>query len=294
MATKTALDALTSFGFTELEAEVYVFLLGESPATGYRIAQAIGKPAANTYKAVESLQLKGAVVVDDGESRLCRATPAGELLAGLEHSFRKRKEAAARALASLKASSGDDRVYQLRSVEQVYARCRRMLEECRQAAVLDLFPLPLEELRPALRKAAKRGVRVAVKAYQAADVPGVDVVVGPRGAGVLERWPGQWLNAVVDGRQYLIALLSPDGSELRQAVWSGSAYLSWVYHSAVASELILAAVQQDLAKGGAGRLAGLIDGYEWLFQSDLPGLQALLCKIRRPPRSGTAGNAGKE
>jgi len=58
MATSPAAELLVPFGFTNLESEIYVFLLGESPATGYRIAQAIGKPAANTYKAIESLRLE--------------------------------------------------------------------------------------------------------------------------------------------------------------------------------------------------------------------------------------------
>jgi hypothetical protein len=41
--------ALMALGFTELEARIYTFLLQESPATGYRIAQAIQKPVANTW-----------------------------------------------------------------------------------------------------------------------------------------------------------------------------------------------------------------------------------------------------
>lgn len=50
---------LTEFGFTGLEAEIYAFLLVEWPASGYRIAQAIKKPAANTYKAIETLDQRG-------------------------------------------------------------------------------------------------------------------------------------------------------------------------------------------------------------------------------------------
>ncbi|MDO8629132.1 MAG: helix-turn-helix domain-containing protein, partial [Phycisphaerales bacterium] len=69
------IQTLVPLGFTPLEGEVYAILVAESPATGYRVAQAIGKPVANTYKAIESLERKGAIVVDDGESRLCRAVP---------------------------------------------------------------------------------------------------------------------------------------------------------------------------------------------------------------------------
>src|SRR5262245_48381848 len=266
-----AFQSLTGLGFTELEAEVYVSLLQQSPATGYRVAQSIGRPVANTYKAIESLQHKGAVLVDEGTSRLCRAVPAEELLAQLERSFLRRRQEAADALASLRAAPEDDRVYQLQSVEQVFERCRRMLGECEQVAVLDVFPKPLQELRDAVEEAARRGVRVVVKAYEPAVFPGVDVVAHPQGRSTLRRWPGQWLNVVTDGREHLIALLTPDARGLHQAVWSGSAYLSWVYHSAVAAELILAALQRGLDQGAtAAELRQVVSSYQGLFRQDLP------------------------
>jgi HTH-type transcriptional regulator, sugar sensing transcriptional regulator len=53
------LDSLISLGFTPLEAEVYVCLVQDSPATGYRIAQTVGRPVAGIYKTIESLANKG-------------------------------------------------------------------------------------------------------------------------------------------------------------------------------------------------------------------------------------------
>src|SRR5688500_1986290 len=58
-------QALQDLGFTGLEAEVYAALLEGSPVTAYRVAQQVGKAAANVYKAVESLRRKGAILVDD-------------------------------------------------------------------------------------------------------------------------------------------------------------------------------------------------------------------------------------
>ena len=92
---------LAALGFTDLEAAVYVYLVENSPATAYRVAQGIGKPVANTYKAVESLQQKGAVLVDETKTRLCRAVPPDDLLGRLEKTFETRREAAAQALARL-------------------------------------------------------------------------------------------------------------------------------------------------------------------------------------------------
>ncbi len=286
-----AFQSLTGLGFTELEAEVYVSLLQSSPATGYRVAQSIGRPVANTYKALESLQHKGAVLVDDGASRLCRAVPAEELLAQLERSFQRRRQQAADALASLHGAPEDDRVYQLQSVEQVFERCRRMLEGCEQSAILDVFPKPLGELREAVEAAARRGVHVAIKAYEPVSLTGVDVAVYPQGRLTLRRWPGQWLNLVTDGREHLLAFLTPDMLGLHQAVWSGSAYLSWVYHGAVVAELALAAIQRSLDAGATAKeLRQVVAGYQRFFSADLPGARALLERFgKRTParRRGT-------
>src|SRR4051812_7356647 len=192
MGSGETIEALTALGFTGLEAEVYTALLREAPTTAYRVAHTLGKPAANVYKAVVSLEHKGAVIVDDGESRVCRAVAPDELLARLARTFSDQRERAARALARVRDTSADDRVYQMRSRDQVFERARQMLDRATQVAVLDVFPEPLETLRPDLERALARGVEVAVKLYAPADVAGAEVVLTRRGAKVLARWPGQW------------------------------------------------------------------------------------------------------
>ncbi len=69
---------LQALGFTETEALVYGYLVENSPATGYRISHAIGKQPANTYKALRSLEDKGAIIIESGKSNLCQAVPPEE------------------------------------------------------------------------------------------------------------------------------------------------------------------------------------------------------------------------
>jgi len=277
VAEDDTIQALAALGFTNLEAEVYTALLKESPSTGYRIAQSLGKPAANTYKAIESLEAKGAVLVDDGASRLCRAVPPDELLASLGRAFAERREAATRALARFREAPADDRVYQMRSREQVMERARQMLERATEIALLDAFPGPLEELRPDVERAAARGIDVAVKIYAPADVAGAEVVAPPSAGAILGRWPGEWVNLVVDGAEHLLAFLAPGGGEVYQAVWSGSAYLSWVYHSAVSSEMILAALEGRIEQGAdADALQKDLARFRRLKRLEAPGYKALL------------------
>jgi sugar-specific transcriptional regulator TrmB len=232
--------ALVALGFTELQAEIYLHLVEASPATGYAIAKAIGRPVANTYKAVESLWQKGAVLVDetsDASARVCRAVPGAELLRALESDFRRHQRAAAATLKRLKPARGDDGVYTLASVEQVVERCDAMVRRARDVVLADAFPEALSWVEAPLAAAARRGVHVAVKTYAPVSSSGIDAVVLAGGDKVLERWPGQWLNVVVDGREFLLSYSSVDGTELHQALWSRSPYVSWAYHSALTSEI---------------------------------------------------------
>ena len=235
---------LMALGFTALEAEIYAGLLEESPVTGYRIAQTLGKPAPNVYKAIESLEAKGAVMVDEGRSRLCRPVPPEELLNHLERRFRDTRKSAEELLSRIREPKRDDRVYTLRSRDQVLERARTMLGCAREVAIVDGFPAMLEALRPDLEEAAARGVNVGVIAYREIELAGVETIEKPHGDATLERWPGQWLNVIADGTEHLVALLDPDGDRVRQAIWSGSVYLSWVVHSSVAAELILAEIER--------------------------------------------------
>jgi len=286
MSTTQCIQSLLAFGFTELEAEVYVFLLQEWPATGYRVAQAIGKPVANTYKAIESLQNKGAILVNDGANRLCRAVPAEELMAQLERSFQRARQQAVQALSTLHGDQDDDRIYQLRSLAQVLERCHQMLDRAEQLAVLDVFPGPLDELRSALQSTAQRGVKVVLRAYQPAVVAGAEVFVDPRGATVLKRWPGQWLNLVIDGQEFLLAFLNSEGTDVHQAVWSGSAYLAWVYYSAVRCELSLGELEHLLEQGAtAAELRRAVARHRSLFKADLGGYRKLFDRFGKPRRA---------
>lgn len=277
MNIKDITDVLVELGFTGLEAEVYITLLRQSPITGYRIAQELGKPVANTYKAIESLRNKGAVIVDEGENRLCRAIPAEELLGQIERRFRVTQKRAAKALSKVKNTSSDDRVYQLRSREQVMERCRRMLRDSRQLALLDIFPEPLNELSSEIEEAATRGTVVALKAYRPHQIRKAEVLVEPAGESILARWPGQWVNLVIDDAEFLLAFLSSDGKGVHQAIWSNSVYLSWVYSGALASELMLAGLQALIEEGASGEeLQKAFKRFHRLKPLKTPGHQAIL------------------
>lgn len=278
MSIKDSTEALIKLGFTGLEAEAYTALLQQSTMTGYGVAQMLGKPVANVYKTLESLQNKGAIIADEGSNRVYRAVPAGELLSRLQRNFLENKQQAEESLAKIQNSSVDERVYQLRSRGQVFELCRRMLADCRQIVLLEVFPLPLVELLSDIEAAIARGVQVVIKVYQPIQIDGAEIFFDSFSEIVMERWQeGQWLNVVTDASEHLLAFLTADGKEVHQAIWSSSAYLSCVYHSTFGSELVLTGLLNHIEQGASAKqLQKLAKRYFQLTAPKAAGYQALM------------------
>jgi sugar-specific transcriptional regulator TrmB len=230
-------ESLIPFGFTALESEIYVFLLKASPATGYRIAQGINKPAANTYKAIQTLQAKGAVLVEDGPSRLCRAVPLHELMSRLQKDFESRRKSTEKLLRSLNSPIDDDRIYRLKSRQQVLGKVREMVSATRSLCLLKLPAEVLAELEPDMENAALRGVAISCLTSQPISVEGIDTVYERsemHGA----------ITAVADGAQVLVGE-TQTGDEA-DAIWTQSAVLARLHHVSLSAEICLAHVHHLL------------------------------------------------
>jgi sugar-specific transcriptional regulator TrmB len=243
-----AVRHLVALGLTPLEAEVYSVLLEGGPATGYGVAKVIGKPVANTYKAVEALQRKGAVMTEETEGKLYLPVAPGEFLEAVRTRFERHRQGAARHLKQLPTTRTDDRLYRLENRGQVLERCRAVLNRAKQIVVIDAFPRPLEEVRDAVSVAVKRGVRVAILAYQPTQVRGALVVENMRKSDST-RWNGEWINLVGDSEEFVAAYLESRGGGVRHATWSASAFLAHVLYSGILGEIGFSALARAVEDG---------------------------------------------
>lgn len=251
-------EALKDLGFSELESLAYTFLVEESPATGYRVSQALNKPFPGIYRALESLEAKGAIVVADGDSRRCRAVPWRELLSRLERQFAETSETAAEALANLRQSDEDDRIYELRSATQVYERCRQMLQRANELVLADLYPAPAEALRLNL-EASARNAEVIVKIYEELELNGPRSILRRMGTEIYRQMPGHIISLSVDGSEHLLAFLQPE-SGVHQAIWTRSALLADRLHEQLVHEFILTELKQEIELGADNeRLQKVLD-----------------------------------
>ena len=103
-----AVQRLIELGFSQYEAQAYVGLLGREPLTGYALSNVTGIPQPKVYETLRRLAAKGVVAALEGEPARFVPVPAGELLAGLEDSFRTRLAGAQRELAGAGPAAGAD------------------------------------------------------------------------------------------------------------------------------------------------------------------------------------------
>jgi sugar-specific transcriptional regulator TrmB len=253
-------EDIIELGFSRIEAEIFVFLVQRPSATGYQIAKALGRPNSNIYRALDTLQTKGAVLMAGGDKRLYRAVAIEELAGQITRRVEERGQRAVTNITALSERESDDRIYSLTAVDQMYTRCRRMLEECREVAFLDLSPLPLRALRPEIEAAAARGARVAVQVYDPVEIPGVEVVLHPRTAQVREHLPLQAVVVIVDGVQCLLGASDDRGQRVYSCLWTESVFLSYVLLGYMHSELTLNHITPGLHQGVS--TAGLKDAFE--------------------------------
>ena len=239
---------LEELGFTPMEASVYAYLLAHPPATGYAVAKALGKPAPYVYRAIESLLRQGAALVEDSRAQLCRAVPLEELLAQLKRRFELQCTQATERMKLLAPPAEDDRAYRLTTVDQVFERCRTMLAGAREVAYLDLFPKPLAQLREHITSAALREVRIALQVYEPTDLPVAWTVIFPPER-LIKGWPRQWVRLAVDGTEHLTALLTEDGREVYQGMWSASPVLAYMQARSLGAEILLDSLQSFLDSG---------------------------------------------
>lgn len=231
-----SITALTNLGLNQLEAEVYTTLLTNEPMTGYRIGKILGRPTANVYKALASLGQKGAVLIEEGQNRLCRPVSVEEFLRHLETNFQSKKAAASDILAQLKVDQADDRIYQLNSVPLIIERAKSMLTRCEKIAVVDAFPKLLTAVLPAIEAAIERGVTILIQAYAPIELTGAHITQAFMSDENLDEWNGQQLNLVIDARECLLALVNNQLDQVHQALWSQSTYLSFILHVGRARE----------------------------------------------------------
>jgi sugar-specific transcriptional regulator TrmB len=273
-------QSLVRLGLTTLEAAVYIGLLQQGTATGYRIAKLIGKPTGNVYKVIDTLQSKGALEIDHGQTMLCRPTRPSEFLKILKARFDRLHEEAAQQLAKLPDPVDDTRIYQIRDRDHLMTKCHEMLSRATTVVLLDVSPALFQALRRDLERLVAQDTLIAAKVYESTELPGAHLVPDPAPSVIERRWPVEWLKIVVDGLAHVRALLAKSGSTVLQAHWTTSPYLTWSHHVGLASEIAYAALRREIGEHSDIDYVRELDGrMETLLCRHAPGYRRLMAGL---------------
>lgn len=228
------ISLLVEIGFNQIEANVYLALLKESPLTGYKIASQTTKSRSNVYQALKSLEQKGAVVeLQANRSKQFKAVAIELVLQQKEREFQSKKETISTAFHNLKQTEDDDVIYKLNTVSQVYAKSIEMIRKAEKIIFLDAQLLQLSQIDSALQEVAARGVKVAVLGSSKYPLTGCEVFefqpYAPEGK-TYDPWPINWYCLAVDGREFLIATFRENNEDLIYAIWSNNSYITgWIF-----------------------------------------------------------------
>lgn len=152
---------LLAIGFTEYEAKVYLALLGEHPATGYRLSQKAGIPRSMVYEALGRLHQRGAVLkTDDRRTTLYRPVPPDMLLDRYEQVHTRLMQSLRTNLNTVFASREEDHLWSISGRGAVLSYAFQMLREAQTDLWLVLDDSALEALHVEITSACERGVTI--------------------------------------------------------------------------------------------------------------------------------------
>lgn len=247
--TEKAIQQLINIGFTQLESEIYLYLLSQGQATGYAIAKGIGKPVANVYKAAESLVNKGGIEHIMDESKLYIAVSWKSLLAAQQQKFETNMNLLSESLRDYPEYQDDEHVYQLKNVQQVIERTTSMIEQAEYVILADIEPDAIVWFASSLLKAVERGVDVRIKVYQPLELEGVSITYRKKGHEVYAKTRDVQFTLCADGKETMIALLNEGTDVMIQAFRTKSALMNMSFYCGLLYELILTDLKDVIPKG---------------------------------------------
>lgn len=238
MDNTSRLNLLQETGLSQTEAAVYLTLLTESPLTGYRIAEIIGKSRSNTYQALKTLEQKGCVSLSEGsDAAHYVAIPVETYLIQQELAFKARKKAVSDGFKDLKSNKQDNMIINLKTREQLITKAREMIASAKDIILLDTVDHILQNFSEDLLAVSNSGCKVLIESLGSESLPGC-IIIGKQPNSSETLWPADWLVLSIDSREFLVAFLSKKG-ELINAVWVSNVFVSGWFASGMGYDFLI-------------------------------------------------------
>jgi len=167
------IESLRQIGLSLNEAKAYLCLLRKSGITGYELSKNAGIPPSKIYESLNKLLTKGFIspIRSDQGQRYLALEPL-EILERHQNQYNHNLEGLKRQLIKIRQNpdSFNQYLWHLNEREQILRKVREIVGKSRKAIYLSIWKEDLQEVEEILRKAAKRGVKMALVLYGAGKV----------------------------------------------------------------------------------------------------------------------------
>ena len=250
----TNIQLLMDIGLSKIQARIYLSLLKGDKLTGYAVAKQLNEPAANTYKALESLQKKGLIFLDDSARvKYYTAQPIRHYLDQLELRFADKRKVIENVIKPSEFESFQEGIYRIESYERLYTQSSALIKKSSEIIALDSTPLPIEQIKKDLQKASKRGIIVLIKSYAEVQIPNCEVVFSKKMGSPVYELPIQYFHLVVPGEGYITALLNRENRQLLYGIYTQNLFLSIVAYNGFVMEFFSTKALDMLFQGQSGQ-----------------------------------------
>jgi sugar-specific transcriptional regulator TrmB len=206
---ETIFEILKNLNFTEYEAKAYLTLLEESPLTGYAVAKNSGVPRSRIYEVLDSLTIRGDILVSPGNTPQYTPVPAKELIKNRRREAEENFELAEKSLAEFERSAHDrENIWNITGRNEILDKVKDCILSAKKRILLEVWKEEFEELESELRHAAKRGVNVTIIAYGEIASDFVNVYLHYMGHEITEEYGGRWLVISADDSEVVAGIVS--------------------------------------------------------------------------------------
>lgn len=270
-------NKLRELGLNGLETTIYIWLLKNNRSTGYGIASQINKPVANTYKALNSLEKKGAVISDNSSNnKYFSSVNVEEFLNKIEREFRNTKEQIIEEANKLQVQQESGGIYEIQSAEHAFEKAINMINSAETTLLVDCFPAPLNKINAPLTKKSGKGINIFLRNYCDTKIKNVNQICLKNPELPDEGPGGEWMVILKDTTESLIALFTKDGKELKHCIWTKDSFLSFVLFSGSIFEFSYAEIYNKIYDNDPNKIDRIKDTitnrqsiFKFLCQKDL-------------------------
>jgi len=206
---ETIFETLKNLNFTEYEAKAYLTLLEESPLTGYAVAKNSGVPRSRIYEVLDSLAIRGDILVSPGNTPQYTPVPARELIKNRRRKAEENFELAEKSLAEFERSANDrENIWNITGRNEILDKVKDCILSAKKRILLEVWKEEFEELESELRQAVKRGVNVTIIAYGEIVSDFANVYLHYMGHEITEEYGGRWLVISGDDSEVVAGIVS--------------------------------------------------------------------------------------